>query len=431
MFSRNVRTVTRWELTNTFKSAGFIIFTILIPAVMLIAGALPGLIGDGLMGEEMDVAVLDETADQFFGSRLSQMEDDNISFELFSASREELQQKVVSGDYDGGLLFNREKLDQGIIPFYLEDTSHRNPAPFRVDSYVQPLIFEDRLNQLGLSQEDRVLLASPVNLQVLPPFQEPFINGDSEEDRIADEEGIREGEFSFEVAADEIMPAVMGVLLFLSVIVLGQILMYGVIKEKKNRIVEILLSSLSASELLWGKLISFGVLSMIQIIIWTLTGLLVVLYFVDIPFSLQVSAGTMVPLLLYFILGYFLLSSLFAVLGAIMKDAESGSQVQGMIVLIPMLPIFMATPIIMFPDATWVRIISFIPIFTPGMMLMRIGITDLPLWEIVGTLVVLGLSVIFFIKIAARIFEGSILQYDRASTLKDIKNALVRKSPAE
>ena len=427
MFSRNVRTVTRWETTNTLKSAGFIIFTILIPAIMLIAGALPGLIGDGLMGEEIVVAVLDETADQFFGSRLYQMENKNLSFVLFSDSREELQQKVVSGDYDGGLLFNRGKLDQGIIPFYLEDTSHRNPAPFRVDSYVQPLIFEDRLNQIGLSQEERELLASPVNLQVLPPFQEPSINGDPEVDSTAEEEGFREGEFSFEVAADEIMPAIFGVLLFLSVVVLGQILMYGVIKEKKNRIVEILLSSLSASELLWGKLISFGVLSMIQIIIWSLTGLIVVLYFVDVPISLQVSAGTIIPLLLYFILGYFLISSLFAVLGAIMKDAESGSQVQGMIVLIPMLPIFLATPIMMFPDAVWVRIISFIPIFTPGMMLLRFGITDIPLWEMVGTLVVLGISVVLFIKIAARIFEGSILQYDRASTLKDIKNTLVNK----
>ncbi len=431
MSSNSIKTVVKWELNNTLKSAGFIIFTLLIPIVMLIGAALPGLIGDGIMGEQITVAVLDDTPDHFFGTRLSQMESDDLSFELFSASWEELQQTVAVGDYDGGLVFNREELDQGIIPFYLEDTSYRNPTYFRVDSYIQPLVVEEKLNQIGLSQEDKAVLASPVNLQVLPPFQEPSINGVTREDRLAEEDTIREGEFSFEVGAEEILPMVFGVLLFLSVLVLGQILMYGVIKEKKNRIVEILLSSLSAAELLWGKLISFGILSMVQILIWVLTGLFVVKYFVEIPFSLQVSAATMIPLLLYFILGYFLLSSLFAVLGAIMKDAESGSQVQGMIVLIPMLPMFIATPIMMFPDATWVKIISFIPIFTPGMMLLRIGITDIPLWEMVGTLVVLGLSVIVFIKISAKIFEGSILQYDRASTLKDIINTLAKKSPAK
>ncbi|UNC91975.1 ABC transporter permease [Candidatus Contubernalis alkaliaceticus] len=431
MFSKNVKTVVKWEINNTIKSAGFIIFTLLIPIVMLIGGALPGLIGDGIMGEEKTVAVLDETQDCFFGTRLSQMESDNLSFELFSASREELRQKVASGDYDGGLVFNQEELAQGVIPFYLEDTSYNNPAYFRVDSFLQPLIFEEKMNQIGLSQEDKEILASPLHLQVLPPVQESSMNGGAGEDGLSEEERMQEGEFHFEVGAEEILPLVFGVLLFISVLVLGQILMYGVIKEKKNRIVEILLSSLSAVELLWGKLISFGILSMIQILIWVITGLFVVTYLVEIPFSLQVSAGTMVPLLLYFVLGYFLLSSLFAVLGSIMKDAESGSQVQGMIVLIPMLPMFIATPIMMFPDATWVKVLSFIPIFTPGMMLLRIGIADIPLWETVGTLLVLAVSLVVFIKISAKIFEGSILQYDRASTIKDMMNTLTKKSPAK
>ena len=418
----NVKTVTKWELNKNFRSTGFILMTILIPVLILVGSLIPMLFMDNVTADPKTVAVLDTTPDYSFGPLFSGLEANDTKYELFTDSQEELRERVLAGEFDGGLVFDEDNLARGVIPLFLHDMDLERRAQSQVGSIVYSLVTQSKLNQLGLSQEELAFLAEPVNLQVVSPDAEVPLNGEGEEG-----ERAGEGHFMPTAVFDSVLPLLAGVLLFVSVLILGQILMYGVIKEKKNRIVEILLSSLSATELLWGKIISFGLLSMTQILIWTVTGLFAATRIMKVTLPLESAAETLIPLTLYFILGYLMLSSLFAVLGAIMKDAESGSQVQGMLILVPMFPIFLATPIMMSPDAAWISVVSFIPIFTPGMMLLRTGITDVPLWEIVGTLAVLAVSVVVTIKLSAKIFEGSILQVDTATSLKDMKNMLSRK----
>ncbi len=415
----------KWELSKNIKSTGFILMTVMIPLLMLAGSLVPMFIMDNAFSaDQKSVAVLDKTPDLSFSPMFSGLEANDTKYELFTASEEALKDQVLLGEFDGGLVFSEEYLTRGVVPLYLHDMELEGRAKSLVGPIVHSSITENKLKQLGLSQEELVYLATPVNLQVASPDRVAPINGEPEKGERT-EEGLMPT-----VVVQSVLPIIAGILLFVSVLILGQILMYGVIKEKKNRIVEILLSSLSATELLAGKIISFGLLSMTQIFIWVATGYLAATRIAKVPLPLESSAGTLIPLALYFILGYLMLSSLFAALGAIMKDAESGSQVQGMLVLIPMFPIFLTTPIMLHPEATWISVISFIPIFTPGMMLLRTGLTEIPLWEIVATLVVLAVSVVFAIRISARIFEGSILQVDTATSLKEMRNMLFRSRSA-
>ncbi len=414
MKMNSIKTVVKWEINKNIKSPGFILLTIMLPLLMIVSGALSAHFMGGGFGEPRTVAFLDETPEMVFTPKLEGVVANDTKFVEFTASRGELKDKVAAGEYDGGIVFSEEELMAGSIPFFLNDMDVKNNALSKVIPIVGPIISDWKFTQLDLDQTEVAFLYSPVDLEVLSPHQE---DGDTQEE--VTEEGMAAA------ILEEVLPVIVGVLLFISVVILGQILMYGVIKEKKNRIVEVLLSSLSASELLGGKLISFGLLSMAQIFLWITTGLLVATQVMDVDIPLgAVGAGTIIPIALYFILGYLLLSSLFAAMGAIMKDAESGSQTQGLIVFIPMVPIFLATPIMMAPEATWARVLSFIPIFTPGMMLLRSGVADIPLWETVTTIVILAVSVVFCIKISAKIFEGSILQVDKALSLKDIMNTL-------
>ncbi|MDD4078380.1 MAG: ABC transporter permease, partial [Eubacteriales bacterium] len=127
--------------------------------------------------------------------------------------------------------------------------------------------------------------------------------------------------------------------------------------------------------------------------------------------------------------GYLMLATLSAATAATMKDAESGSQAHGLIFMIPMLPLMLATPIMMAPNGFFARICSFIPFFTPATMLLRIGITKVPLWEIIATSLILLVSTILFLKIGARIYQGSLLKFDSAASFKDILGMLKKEKP--
>ena len=411
---KQVKTVMLWEIRKNIRSPGFLLMTVMIPLLMFAAAALPFITqGTDIAPDTKTVAVLDLSDDTQMAPRFTDVEANNTRFSIFTGSESQLRSAVAAGDYDGGLVFKEPLFADDAVTMFLADMSLQARAHNLVGAYVNAQMLDLKLDQLGLSGAEKEFLFEAPNLEILPA-EATTLPEDAETGEPPAAGGIPQE------AVDMMLPVILGVLLLISLLVLGQVMMYGVIKEKKNRIVEVLLSSLTATELLTGKLLSFGLLSMAQIGIWVGAGLLAASRFIDVRIVLQGSVRTYVPMFLYFVLGYFLISSLFAAMGAIMKDAESGSQVQGLVVLIPMLPILMATPIIMAPNALWVRILSFIPIFTPGMMLLRIGMTELPIWEIAATIGLLAVSVVWFNRIAARIFEGSILQFDTAASFRQV-----------
>ena len=101
-------------------------------------------------------------------------------------------------------------------------------------------------------------------------------------------------------------------------------------------------------------------------------------------------------------------SALFAALGATMKEAEEGSQAQGLVILIPMFPLFISGVIFMTPNVLWMRVLSHIPPFIPAMVLLRMAATTLPLWEMATIFIALLISIVLIIYAGARIFEKGI-----------------------
>ena len=191
------------------------------------------------------------------------------------------------------------------------------------------------------------------------------------------------------------------------------------VMEKRNRIVELLLSSVSSLELMMGKIVGYGTLSLLQIIIWFTAGFLVASRFLDLG-EIPLSFAEILPPLIFFIFGYIMIAALFAALGATMKEAEEGSQAQGLVIIIPMFPLFISSVIFMTPNVLWLRVLSHIPPFIPAMALLRMAATTLPMWEMITIFIALIISIILIVFAGARIFEKGILQYDSIS-LKEIK----------
>ncbi|MEW6244482.1 MAG: ABC transporter permease [Bacillota bacterium] len=391
--------VARWEFVKNIKSPTFLALTLAMPILMVIGGLVGYLGTASAQKEAQQVAVIDETGALYpiLKDYLSTSPVTTIAFA--AADRDRLSDEVRAGTYAGYLHITQEAVLTGNVPYYVKDT--RDQRAVALSEAVRYSVTRYRLLQAGLSPDQVRLVTAPVVLQVRSLA----------------------GEAASWV--EMLVPYAVTLILVLAAIFSGQVLMYGVMKEKRNRIVEILLSSISSLDLLLGKLLGFAALGLIQVTIWMAVGLAVAARFIDFG-RLSLSAADLAPAVLFFVGGYLLFASLYAAAGATMKDAEETSQAQGLVLIIPMIPLFTASAIIMAPNAFWVRVLSFVPPFTPVTVLLRMAATTLPWWEIAAAFAVMVLSVAFFIIAGARIFDRSILQYDRTISLREIGRMLRR-----
>ncbi len=225
-------------------------------------------------------------------------------------------------------------------------------------------------------------------------------------------------------------PAIIGfflaLILFVGAFLSGVMTMYGVMKEKQSRVVEMMLSSVSAWELMCGKLIGLGLAGLIQVVVWA-----AMLYFGTAQF-LPISLASLTPVHwitypLYFVLGYLFIGSIFGTVGAAIKDIHSGGAV-GFAGIIPYLPMMFTALIVQKPDMLWIRIAGFIPPFVPGVMLLRIGATPLasegtrfvPAWEIALSLASLALGTLLMMRFATKVFEVGMLMIGKSASLREL-----------
>ncbi|HDN65884.1 MAG TPA: ABC transporter permease [Methanosarcinales archaeon] len=223
------------------------------------------------------------------------------------------------------------------------------------------------------------------------------------------------------------MPYAVAILMMLSIMTTSGYLMQGIVAEKENKTVEILLSSLSPEELLTGKLIGFGSAGLLQICVWICLGILVVssTSLAAIFQEIQVSL-IMILAIPYFILGYLLFAGSMACVAApasTMKDAQQGAMI---FTMLGILPIMLLGVIIAAPDSVIARVLTYIPYTAPATTLMRITLTGIPVYEIAASLLILAISVIVVIRLSARIFRNAILMSGKKIRLRDIPGYLKR-----
>jgi len=393
----NVKRVFRWEFLKNLRSPLFVVTTLMIPLIMLLSVGISYYAGTRTTQAKLDVAVIDETG-ELFPYLESAFSSTSVTLSLSEpAQQERLSGQVEEGELSGYLIFTPENVQTGVIDYYVLSANDVNVG--LLDRPVKTALTSYRLEKMGLTVEEIGLATAPMVLQP----------------RSISGEGIS--------IVGAIAPFVVSIILLIAVMTSGQVLMYGVLKEKRNRIVEILLSSVSAVDLLLGKILGLGLLGVLQIGIWMVVGLVAASRFIDLS-QLGMTAGAILPMLLFLIGGYIMFAALFAAIGATMKSVEEGSQAQSTVVLIPMIPMFASSAIIMSPNALWVRICSHIPVFTPVMMLMRLSVTSVPAWEIATTFAALMLGLVFFVIFGARIFSRGLLQFDRTLSFREIERMM-------
>lgn len=160
----------------------------------------------------------------------------------------------------------------------------------------------------------------------------------------------------------------LAILLFIGAFISGVIVFYGVLKEKGSRVVELMLSSVSAKDLMAGKIIGLGLAGLIQVTVWAVIAYFAARRFLPIALS-GLSPVQLVSYPLYFIFGYLLIATLYATAASTMKDVHSGGA-QGMVGLIVYLPMMFLKMLIEHPDLPWIRVAGFFPPFAPSVMMI-------------------------------------------------------------
>jgi len=196
----------------------------------------------------------------------------------------------------------------------------------------------------------------------------------------------------------------------------GQMLIRSVVEEKSNRVIEVLLSSCTANQLMAGKIIGLGLVGLTQMLIWGL----VAFYFLSGYAITLINFEILLISLIYFILGYLFYSAVFVAIGAPVNSEYEAQQVAGYVSLIMVFPIAFAFLIMQNPDSPLIKILSFVPVFTAPFMVARIPIKMPAMWEIIATMFLLLLSVIGMIWVSGRIFRVAILSYGKFPSLKEI-----------
>lgn len=207
-----------------------------------------------------------------------------------------------------------------------------------------------------------------------------------------------------------------GFLLWSLVLTGASILLNSVMEEKSNRILEVLLSSASATEILTGKVLGVAFLTLTVLAAWGGLGGFVLLSAAP-QTAVQVGQvllhqGLVFYFIAYMVGGYLMYAVLFAAIGAFCETPRDAQTLMGPIMMVLIVPIMVMQMALTSPDAPVVKILSWIPFFTPFLMSARAP-SDPPLIEIILTLIGMFATAALMVWIAGRAF--------RAGALSDVK----------
>ena len=219
-------------------------------------------------------------------------------------------------------------------------------------------------------------------------------------------------------------------LLYVTIFLYGQTVLRGVMEEKQTRVAEIVVSSVSSTTLLAGKVLGVGAVGLTQLAIWIATGygmfrlrgtILGALGVESTPLVLpDITAGMIAMLCLFFVLGYLFYAALFAAIGAVVSSEQEAQQAQIPVVMFLVLSIAFLQPVLNRPDSPLAETLSVLPFSAPILMPLRMSVVAVPPWQLTLSIVELILGCIVVVWLAARIYRTGILMYGKRPTLREI-----------
>lgn len=236
-------------------------------------------------------------------------------------------------------------------------------------------------------------------------------------------------ELGYESELGYIVPFAVTFIFFFVLTMSGGFMLQSVSKEKENRVVEVLLLSLSPRELMLGKLLGLGAVALLQMGIWLGGGLLSLdqsQKFITAARAFTLPPGFIGWSLLYFLFGYLMYASLLGALGALAPNAREGNQFTFFILWPLMIPLWLQSSFIEAPHGGLVTFFSLFPLTSVVSMMTRLTAGGVPLWQLLVSVALLAATTYGFVMLAARFFRADTLLSDASLSWKQLRAELRR-----
>lgn len=453
----NVNTIgiiIRREYLNRVKKKSFIILTFVAPILFAALCILPSVIMMTGKEESKKLAVIDQS-----GIVMPLLEDSEaVDYtDCSTASIDSVKSNLAALGYDGVLVVSALDVEARTV-----SADIYSPIPLGMNltesiGYKLDQAVEDyRISQYNIEGLEEIMKDVKADVRL-----KSYTLGDDGEEKIS-ESGVYMA-----------VSMILGMIIYLFVIMFGSMVMSSVIEEKSSRVVEVLISSVKATELMFGKIIGIALVALTQFMLWIVLTFAIVgvagavagpallgdtnpeevaqmtqMMTAGDPTTAQIAdmasePGAMsvivsslsnmpigqivVSFFLYFIFGYMLYASLFAAIGSAVENEGDSNQLQMPLTVPILLGFFIAISAFNNPNSQLVFWGSMIPFTSPIVMLARLPFGGVPMWELVLSLVLLVATFALCAWVSAKIYRVGILMFGKKSTWKDLWKWLKQK----
>ncbi len=354
------------EFLLAIRRPGFIILTLIVPVMALLGIGIINLVSslsDAPANEITVIGYVDEVG--IFDNQINEGFDRLVPFSSVEQAGEALGRQEISEF----IIIPSDYISSGSIKRYtLEKEVQTSPA---TAVYIKSFLTASLLTE-KVPPDIIALIVSPLNLEV---------------SRITEQ-----GEIAIEKSnvGNIIIPALFSLLLSLALMFGATSLISGLGEEKESRLIEVLFSSVSIRQLLIGKILALGIAGLLQVLVWLISAPLILSLasssFGGFMSSIQLPVNFLILGIIYFVLGYMLFAVLSIGIGAISSSAREGSQLSMFYVMLGFVPLWFASLLMAFPNSSIWVVLSIFPITAPVQTMLRLGVSDIPAWQILTSI---------------------------------------------
>jgi ABC-2 type transport system permease protein len=411
-----VQHIIRREYLVNVRRRSFIVSTILVPVIMTVFIVVPILFALLEPDKSYRVVVLDQTGE--LGAGVVAALSDTLSGggekylvtaseaggDAYAPARVARVEELRKGKLDIVIAIPATIFEDGKASYLTREERNMNVLE-RFENVISDVVIQQRLQGEGLDYERVKSLTRGIDLDL----QQVTAQGGLEEKDFLQDYGVV---FIFTM------------ILYSSLLSWGMTISKSIIEEKGSRVIEVLLSAVTPRELMWGKLIGVGLAGLTQLGAWAIIGIAIAgtaaTGVVAQLASFHIEPAVFVYLVVFFVLGFMLFSSLFMTVGSVCTTDQDAQQLQGLITLPMIVPILCLMLLLQNPNSPLAVVLSLIPMFAPMIMLARIILLQPPLWQILLSMALILGAVYLTMGFAARIFRVGILMYGKRPSLREI-----------
>jgi ABC-2 type transport system permease protein len=318
-------------------------------------------------------------------------------------ARKGLEVRIQNRELDGYLVLPPNLLKDGQPEYRARNTADLFTRE-NVESSISRAVRGERLVEAGIDEKTVAKASEPVDLKTI-------------------EAGGKEskGEASFFLVFG------IGLLIYMSVLLYGQFVLGAVIEEKETRIAEILFSSMRSFPLMMGKLIGVSLVALTQLGIWAMAFLAFSVWGVSLLAArgMPITLPHLPPMIfvyftIFFLMGYFIYSTVYAVVGSMVTTTQEGGQLALPVVLMLVAGFYLSFNIIRSPSSPLAFWASMFPFFAPITMLVRIVTETPPLWQILLSLGIGIVTIVGLVWLASRIYRVGMLMYGKKASIPEV-----------